>query len=55
MPALRFAEAGPVIWAGIIIGIVIGWVACWKYLPWALARAEVEKAAERMRKLARRK
>ena len=41
-------------WLGVIIGGVVGWGACWRWLPWALARAEVETKAERMRKLVKR-
>ncbi len=43
------------LWLVFAAGVVTGWSACWRYLPWALARAETERAAERMRKLARRK
>ena len=42
-------------WLGFVLGALLGWLACWRYLPWALARAETERAAERMRKLAGRK
>ncbi len=42
-------------WVGVVVGALAGWWACWRYLPWALARAETERAADRMRKLARRK
>ncbi len=44
-----------IFWVGVIVGAAAGWSACWRWLPWALARAEVETKAERMRKLARRK
>ena len=38
-------------WAGLAAGIFLGWKACFWWLPKALSRAEVERSADRMRRL----